>query len=251
MNRDHNKVSAQLASPDATPASTWNRGNVFRHLAKAGWDPNGLSELQHLEEALQFLEEEVHRVRVRDVFLENEKADTVFNEAVSATQKYNSEKSNFADQPGVMFDSVGRVRVEESHLPQCFKCGTELQQNPDNGYKPDCPNRNCVMYPTLSKQYLSTSDKSPLETKLQETPTQMMTDLIVDRPKPAAYTPLPVNGAQTAFQNYMSKPAESATVPVVPGQDREIERVVREASFVETDRVNQRAADLEAMERDA
>lgn len=65
---DHDVLARELVSPDASPASTWNRGNVFKHLVHAGWNTN-VPEIDDLEAAMRYLKIEMERVRTRDKFL--------------------------------------------------------------------------------------------------------------------------------------------------------------------------------------
>lgn len=76
-------VCRQLVSPDATPASTWFRGNVFKYLARAGWKPGDGKELQDLEKASEYLRKELERVKTRDDFLNKD-----MDEGIQAMRKY-------------------------------------------------------------------------------------------------------------------------------------------------------------------
>lgn len=147
MNREHDDVSKTLSSPDATPASTWNRGNAFRHLALAGWDPKGLSERDHLLEALKYIEVEIDRVEARDRLMKETKPqDTPASVSAGWSNDYTSQIPT-GHQPPMPYFPPG-VRVASTtdlkatltpHLPNCETCGKELYQDPQRDFALTCP----------------------------------------------------------------------------------------------------------------
>lgn len=80
-------VCRQIVSPDATPASTWFRGNVFKYLARAGWK-NAAKELEDLNKAQEYLRLEIERVTKREELMADsleEIVDEVMKDAPYST----------------------------------------------------------------------------------------------------------------------------------------------------------------------
>jgi hypothetical protein len=76
-------VCRQIVSPDATPASTWFRGNTFKYLARAGWK-NAAKELEDLKKAQEYLRLEIERVTKRDELMAANLEEIVDDEMLKA-----------------------------------------------------------------------------------------------------------------------------------------------------------------------
>lgn len=217
---NHDDVATKLVSPDATPASTWNRGSAFRLLAHAGW--NGSPEVEDLLEAARYLQVEIDRVKARDYMLshpitpeEQEEADHYVSATLSATPlaPWPSTHNQVPFYPpGVR--NAGQLYTDgETHLPSCEGCNTELVQDATQGYKPVCPNHECPESP-----YYEGALKMPM---VVSAPVQKAPEPINGRIT-SHYAPVPMQRPQTAFERY-----QQGVVPasVIPGDRTQVLRM--------------------------